>query len=83
MEVFKLIHDEKVIVWRRNYVSVEANSRKEAILKLLKCPSNYIDDSEYLFETETDIHHYDNIGPNVEVMDNNGKTIYSDDIGSI
>ncbi len=48
---YDLYFDEKLEIWRRNYVTIEADSEEEAINKILE--GNYdIDDSELLFETE-------------------------------
>lgn len=72
MEVFKLIVDEKVAVWRRSHITIEANSLEEAVKD---CIENGVGnahefiDSEYLFETEEPLSPDDNHPVTVEVMD--------------
>lgn len=51
MEKYKLFIDEKVSVWRRTYVMVEADTLDEAIQKC-KEEDYEIDYSEYLSWTE-------------------------------
>ena len=80
MKTFELIVDEKVAVWRRSTIEVEAKSREEAINKCLQYGTGYasrIIDSEYLYETEE----LSSDGPiTVEVMDLNYNVLASDDI---
>ena len=52
MEVFKLMVDMKVEVWRRDHVEIEAESLEEAVNKAIKHDYLVPDDSEYLYDTE-------------------------------
>ena len=55
MENYELIIDEKVSVWKRSYITVEAESLKDAIKECKECGSDcadYITNSEYISETE-------------------------------
>lgn len=77
MEVFNLTIDSKVTVWKRDEVSVEAESLDEAI-KLAK-DGDYSDifESEYLYDTEEPLDPIDNSGfTTIEIMDENGNTIW-------
>lgn len=73
MEVFNLIVDRKVEIWRRDKISIEAESIEEAVQKALNY--NYIlEDSEYLCETEYPV---DPVypDPTIEVMDEHGNIL--------
>ena len=73
MEVFNLIVDRKVEIWRRDKISIEAESIEEAVQKALNY--NYIlEDSEYLGETEYPV---DPVypDPTIEVMDEHGNIL--------
>lgn len=55
MALFELIVDEKVAVWRRSYITVEAGSLEEAVKDCLERGADAATDtteSDYLFETE-------------------------------
>lgn len=57
MEIFDLIIDEKVSVWRRSHISVKAESLEEAVRECLKNGSSAADpqeffDSDYIYDTE-------------------------------
>ena len=52
METFRLIVDRKVEVWRRDNVSIEAESLEEAVNKAIEHDYLVPDDSEYLYDTE-------------------------------
>ena len=69
MEVFKLIVDDKVAVWRRSYITIEANSLEEAVKDCIENGAGNIIDSEYLSETEELLSPDDNHPVTVEVMD--------------
>ncbi len=77
MEVFNLIIDRKVEIWRRDKISIEAESLEEAVSKALS--HSYIsEDSEYLYETEytTDpeqVFPYNSA--TIEVMDEHGNIL--------
>lgn len=77
MEVFDLIVDRKVEIWRRDKVSIEAKSLEEAAQKALM--HDYLaEDSEYLYETECtmspdQVFPYDQA--TVEVMDEHGELL--------
>ena len=73
MEVFNLIVDRKVEIWRRDKISIEAESIEEAVQKALNY--NYIlEDSEYLCETEYPV---DPVypDPTIEIMDEHGNIL--------
>lgn len=73
MEVFNLIVDRKVEIWRRDKISIEAESIEEAVQKALNY--NYIsENSEYLCETEYPV---DPVypDPTIEVMDEHGNIL--------
>lgn len=69
MEKFKLIVDRKVEVWRRDRVTIEAESLEEATNKAFD--EDYLpDESEYLYETEGDLDlNSDRHCATIEVMD--------------
>lgn len=72
--IYNLILDEKVSVWRRSIVTIEARSLKEAVKDLLDNGTAHcldIPDSEYLHETEE---YLEGDGV-VEVMDLHYKTL--------
>lgn len=50
METINLIVDEKVTLWERSYVSVEAESLKDAVKKYLDGKYD-VNDSESLYDT--------------------------------
>lgn len=83
MEVFTLIVDEKVSVWRRSRITIEAESMEEAVKDCIQNGTlNAVDfiDSEYLNETEEYIKPDDFYNPvTIEVMDENYKTLGTDE----
>lgn len=77
MEVFNLIVDRRVEVWRRENISIEAESLEDAAMKALR--HDYISDgSEYLYETENTMFP-EQIFPypaaTIEVMDEHGNVL--------
>lgn len=55
MENYELIIDEKVSVWKRSYITVEAESLEDAIKECKECGSDCADcitNFEYISETE-------------------------------
>lgn len=83
MEIFDLIVDEKVSVWRRSHIKVEAESLEEAVKSCVESgvgvASDFID-SEYLYETEEYIPQDEYSNPvTVEVMDNHYRTLATDE----
>lgn len=78
MTLFDLIVDEKVAVWRRSYITVEANSLKEAVKDCLERGADAaVDtlDSNYIFESEECLHPSDEDHFTVEVMDRHYKIL--------
>ena len=85
MALFEVIVDEKVAVWRRSYITVEAESLEEAVKDCLErgadaatdtLDSNYIEETEeYLIPSLKD-------SPTVEVMDRHYKILGNNDIFS-
>ncbi len=76
MALFNLIVDEKVAVWRRSYITVEADSLEEAVKDCIERGSDAATDtldSNYIFETEECIHPEDDF--TVEVMDRHYNTL--------
>lgn len=83
MEVFELIVDEKVSVWRRSYIKIKAESLEDAVKDCVENGiGNAIDiiDSEYLYETEEHIQQdeFDN-RMTTEVMDKHHETLGTDE----
>ena len=55
MARFDLIVDEKVAVWRRSYITVEANTLEDAVKDCIERGADAATDtleSDYIFETE-------------------------------
>lgn len=76
MALFNLIVDEKVAVWRRSYITVEADSLEEAVKDCVERGSDAATDtldSNYIFEIEECIHPEDDF--TVEVMDRHYNTL--------
>lgn len=72
MALFELIVDEKVAVWRRSYITVEAESLEEAVKDCLERGADAATDtleSDYIFETEECLPPTDKDPFTVEVMD--------------
>lgn len=78
MEIFNLIVDRRVEIWRRDKVSIEAESLEEAAQKALEHDYHSPDDTEYLYETEC-IMRPDQVFPysqaTIEIMDENGELL--------
>lgn len=78
MMLFELIVDEKVAVWRRSYITVEAGSLEEAIKDCIESGADAATDtldSEYLFETEECLLPTSEDPRTVEVMDRHFKIL--------
>ena len=75
MNTYNLCVEELVQVWRRTDIQVTANSEKEALQRYLDgdYDTNY---SEYLCETEEYV--TPEKGPSIEIFNDTGKLIYSD-----
>lgn len=85
MALFELIVDEKVAVWRRSYITVEANSLKEAVKDCTERGSDAaLDtlDSRYIEETEECLNPSDEEPLTVEVMDRHFEILGNNDIFS-
>ena len=67
-KTYKLAIEEKVIVWKRTLVEVDANSEREALEKSLDYINNQrvedisLDSEEYIYETEEKMAPEDNVG---------------------
>ena len=67
-KTYKLAIEEKVIVWKRTLVEVDANSEREALEKSLDYINNQrvedisLDSEEYIYETEEKMAPEDNDG---------------------
>lgn len=82
METFDLVVDEKIIVWRRSFVSVEAETLGEAANKCINEGSSAgeITDVDYLAETEEYVNKDDRDNPiTIEVMDVHYNTLATDE----
>lgn len=83
MEIFEVIVDEKVSVWRRSHIKVEAESLEDAVKDCIEtgiANASEIIDSEYLYETEEYIEQDDYSNPmTIEVMDCHYKTLATDE----
>lgn len=75
MNTYNLCVEELVQVWRRTDIQVTANSEKEAVQRYLDgiYSINY---SEYLYGTEENANPI--IGPSIEIFNDTGELIYSD-----
>lgn len=78
---YKLIIDEKIEVWKRTYVNVEADNLKAAIEKCKE--ENYeITDTEILYDTERLLNPEEVEGPTREIYltgTDQYEPIYTDD----
>ena len=75
MNTYNLCVEELVQVWRRTDIQVKANSEKEAVQGYFD--GNYdINYSEYLCETEEYVN--PEKGPSIEIFNDTGELIYSD-----
>lgn len=75
MNTYNLCVKELVQVWRRTDIQVTANSEKEAVQKYFDDDYN-VDYDEYLCETEEYVN--PEKGPSIEIFNDTGKLIYSD-----
>lgn len=79
--IFSLLIDEKIEVWKRTSVNVEADNLEDAIKECLE--DNYtITDSEILYETEglIDPDHYNGATKEIYLQDpNEYEPIYTND----
>lgn len=78
MTMFDLIVDEKVSIWRRSYISVEADTLEDAVKDCIEKGSDAATntlESEYIFETEECLSSSEDNWPVVEVMDRKFKTL--------
>lgn len=78
MTMFDLIVDEKVSVWRRSYISVEAATLEDAVKDCIERGSEAATntlESDYIFETEECLSSSEDNWPIVEVMDRKFKTL--------
>jgi isoleucyl-tRNA synthetase len=83
MDNYNFSLDEKVTIWKRHYIEIEANSEEEAIkiAKLMFKRGTLFDTSketEYLFDTESDLSFHENGDVTKELIDKNGKVIDDD-----
>ena len=78
MKTFNFIADHLEKVWRRDYVSVTAETLEEAIKLTEQGEYDDVLDSEYLNDTEEYLKPEDNNGfMTCEIMDRSSKTLYS------
>ena len=78
MTMFDLIVDEKVSVWKRSYISVEAATLEDAVKDCIEKGSDAATntlESDYIFETEECLSSSEDNWPVVEVMDRKFKTL--------
>ena len=79
MALFDLIVDEKVAVWKRSYVTIEANTLEDAVDNCIENGTTDIVtdtlESEYIYETEEDLSSSENDWPTIEVMDRKFKIL--------
>lgn len=78
MTMFDLIVDEKVSVWRRSYISVEADTLEDAVKDCIERGSDAATntlESDYIFETEERLSSSEDNWPIIEVMDRKFKTL--------
>lgn len=78
MAMFDLIVDEKVSVWRRSYISVEAATLEDAVKDCIERGSDAATntlESDYIFETEECLSSSEDNWPIVEVMDRKFKIL--------
>lgn len=78
--LFKLIVDEKMKVWRRTYIDVEAESLEQAIEWIKEdgcaCAPEGIYDTDYIWETEEFIEEKEP-GGTLEIMDRQFNILYN------
>ena len=83
MELFELIVDEKVAVWRRSYITVKAESLEEAVKDCIERGADAATDtldSNYITETEECINPSYKEPLTVEVMDRHFQILGNNDI---
>lgn len=83
MALFELIVDEKVAVWRRSYITVEAESLEEAVKDCIERGADAATDtldSNYITETEECINPSYEEPLTVEVMDRHFQILGNNDI---
>lgn len=73
---YNLYVDELIQVWRRTYMTVEANDTEEAIDLCLNGHGD-ITETEYLYDTEEGVE--SNSEPTTEVYTEEDELLYSDD----
>lgn len=85
MEVFDLIVDEKVTVWRRSRIEVEANTLEEAVELCSEYGSltGTCLESEFLYETEELINPSKENPCTLEVMNTSYEVLYSDNLNKV
>ena len=84
MEVFKLMIDTKVSIWKRDIVCIKANSLEEAT-KIAFDNNGFLADclsTEYLVETEHPLKSNEDNPTTVEIMDLDGNILIDNDISS-
>lgn len=83
MEVFEVIVDEKVSVWRRSHIKIKAESLEDAVKDCIENGignASEITDSEYLYETEDYVQQDDYLNPmTIEVMDDHYNILATDE----
>jgi hypothetical protein len=73
MKTFDLVREEKIIVWKRYWVNIEAKTEKEAAKKLLENENFTPYNEEVLFETEEIMPVSENDDQNTIEIFNGGK----------
>ena len=83
MKTFNFYKDEKVKIWNREHLTVEAETQEEANQKVLEAIENGdISDfqhtpSEYIYDTVEELSVDENYGnPTIEIYNTNDKLIY-------
>ena len=83
MKTFNFYKDEKVTIWNREHLTVEAETQEEANQKVLEAIKNGdISDfqhmtSEYIYDTVEELSVDENYGnPTIEIYNTNDKLIY-------
>lgn len=80
MEVFELIVDNKVTIWRRDTVTVRAENLEEALNMAESGEYDEVYDTEYLSDTEIYLNPKDTCGTaTCEIMDSSGKILWSNE----
>jgi hypothetical protein len=84
MKKFKFYLDRKVTMWVRDHFTIEAQSEKEAINKVIKSAKNELyegqlpfeGETETLYDTEEFIEAKENQASTVEIFKEDGETIW-------